>query len=105
MPLKFCFLTLFTDVRYTSWRWYTVTESVSRFVRSVGLGMLCWGKLNSEENDSSRENMTRFDQHFHGTRITDVSITEGLATFLRDPDRTVTVVTSQEREFIYSLTP
>ncbi|KAB5581407.1 hypothetical protein PHYPO_G00175320 [Pangasianodon hypophthalmus] len=59
--------------------------------------MLYWGKLNSTEDDSSHQNINGFDEMIRGTRITDVSIREGLATFLRDTDRKVTLVTSHKR--------
>lgn len=59
--------------------------------------MLYWGKLNSTGNDSSHQEIHGFDQMFRATSITEVSITEGLATYLRDPGRKVTVVTSHKR--------
>lgn len=88
---------------YISWSSDTVTERT--FVHPVRFGMLYWGSLNSTGDDSSHENISESDQMFRGTRITDVSIREGLATFLRDTDRKVIVVRSHKREFMFSLMP
>ncbi|GAA6094637.1 probable E3 ubiquitin-protein ligase HERC3 isoform X2 [Tachysurus ichikawai] len=60
--------------------------------------MLYWGKLNSTENDPTHRNRDNASGDiFRATRITDVSMSEGLVAFLRDTDRKVTVVTSQRR--------
>ncbi|XP_053477985.1 probable E3 ubiquitin-protein ligase HERC3 isoform X1 [Ictalurus furcatus] len=80
---------------YISWSSDTVTERT--FVHPVRFGMLYWGSLNSTGDDSSHENINGSDQMFRGTRITDVSIREGLASFLRDTDQKVIVVTSHNR--------
>ncbi|XP_060781005.1 probable E3 ubiquitin-protein ligase HERC3 [Neoarius graeffei] len=58
--------------------------------------MFYWGKLNSG-NDSPAQGSDVFDEVFRRTRITDVSMKEGLAGFLRATDRKVIVVTSHRR--------
>ncbi|TSK22494.1 putative E3 ubiquitin-protein ligase HERC4 [Bagarius yarrelli] len=57
--------------------------------------MFHWGELNSTENDSTH--LDAFHHMFRGTRVTDMSIRDGLAAFLTDPSRKVTVVTSHGR--------
>ncbi|KAM9477009.1 putative E3 ubiquitin-protein ligase HERC3 isoform 2-T2 [Clarias gariepinus] len=57
--------------------------------------MLYWGKLNSTGNDPSHQDDEGSNEIFRLKGSKDVSITEGLATFIRDPDRRVTIVTSQ----------
>ncbi|XP_047668106.1 probable E3 ubiquitin-protein ligase HERC3 isoform X2 [Tachysurus fulvidraco] len=60
--------------------------------------MLYWGKLNSTENDPTHRNIDNASGDIlRATRVTDVSMREGLAAFLRDTDGKVIVVTSQKR--------
>ncbi|KAM9477010.1 putative E3 ubiquitin-protein ligase HERC3 [Clarias gariepinus] len=60
--------------------------------------MLYWGKLNSTEDDPSHQDNKICDEIFCKMGIKDMSITsQGLAAFIRDPDRRVTLVTSHKR--------
>lgn len=97
MLLKFCFLKFIVACFYNT----CVRERLQRFLHPVRSRMFCWGKLNSTEDNSSHDNINGFDLLFGRTQITDVSIKEGLMTFLRDSDRKVTVVMSQERKFLF----